>query len=363
MRLTESAPTDGATTARGGPPAALLLGATLLSLVGTTWDIEWHDDVGPDTFFTVPHLLLYAGAAIAGLVSLAVVLATTAAQRAGRPVDPAVGGRPVRVFGGVFTAPLGYVVSGVGSALFLMYGLWDLWWHGLYGFDAVIDSPPHIGLLLADMIATIGLVMVFAAGRARRWMALGTLAALAILLTASTVTVLGLGQFPGPVRWIDAGNAFLGVLLVVMAAGFLGRFGALVMAGMVAVLQLVFWWFAPWAARAYADAVGLAVRDFADPLPVTPSLVPFCLLPVAAVVALLVRRGGPPALLAGAVAGVIVTACAPVQRMWLYDSPAPGTTALIATCVAGAVLGLLGGHLGWRFGRMLGLLAPTSGER
>ncbi|MFC7614941.1 hypothetical protein ACFQV2_16880 [Actinokineospora soli] len=158
-------------TVRGVVPAATLMGATLLSLVGSTWDIQWHSDVGPDTFFTVPHLLLYAGAALAGFVSLAVVLATTAAQRAGRPVDPTVGGRPIRIFGGVFTAPIGYVVSGTGAALFLLYGLWDLWWHSLYGFDAVIDSPPHIGLLLGDMITSIGLIIVFAAGKANRWMA------------------------------------------------------------------------------------------------------------------------------------------------------------------------------------------------
>ena len=41
-----------ATRVRGVVPAAVLMGATLLSLVGSTWDIQWHADVGPDTFFT-----------------------------------------------------------------------------------------------------------------------------------------------------------------------------------------------------------------------------------------------------------------------------------------------------------------------
>ncbi|GGS30762.1 hypothetical protein [Actinokineospora fastidiosa] len=343
-------------TARGALPAAVLMGASLLSLVGATWDIQWHEDVGPDTFFTVPHLLLYAGAAIAGLVSLAVVLSTTAAQRAGRPIDPAVGGRPVRIFGGIFTAPVGYVVSGTGATLFLLYGLWDLWWHSLYGFDAVIDSPPHIGLLLSDMITSIGLVIVLAAGRANRWLAWGTLAAVAMLFTSSTITVLGLGQLPGPVRWTNAGTAFLAVLLLSLAWGFLGRKGVLGAAGIVLALQLAFWWFAPWAARAYADAVGLSVRDYLDGVPVTPALVPFCLVLVAALMAALSRVP----VLAGGIAGVVIVVCAPLQVMWLYDAPGPDPTRLIATCVAGALLGLLGGYLGARFGAMLRL---TSGVR
>src|SRR5205823_13381088 len=78
--------------ARRLPAASVLLGGTVLSLVGLTWDMQWHEDVGPDTFFTVPHLFLYAGSAVAGLASLVVVLATTSATRAGRPVDASVGG-------------------------------------------------------------------------------------------------------------------------------------------------------------------------------------------------------------------------------------------------------------------------------
>ena len=85
-------------------PANVVLGGSLLSLVGLTWDLQWHDDVGPDTFFTLPHLFLYAGSAVVGLASLAVVLLTTAARRAGRPVDPRIGGRVVNVFGRTFAA-------------------------------------------------------------------------------------------------------------------------------------------------------------------------------------------------------------------------------------------------------------------
>ena len=62
--------------ARFGAAAGFLVGV-FLSFLGFCWDIQWHTDVGPDTFFTAPHLVLYAGVAIAGLTSLAMVLLTT----------------------------------------------------------------------------------------------------------------------------------------------------------------------------------------------------------------------------------------------------------------------------------------------
>jgi hypothetical protein len=350
---------------RGLPAASVLLGGTLLSLVGLTWDVQWHEDVGPDTFFTVPHLFLYSGSAVAGLASLAVVLASTAARRAGRVVDPAVGGRAVNVFGRTFAAPLGYLVSGIGAALFLGYGLWDQWWHGLYGFDAVINSPPHIGLLLSVSVTMIGTVMVFAAARAQRWGTIGVLGALGVLLAFSSVTVLGLTDLNGVVSWVNAGTGFLSMLFVLMAGAFLGRpGGALAAAVGLAVIQAAFWWFSPWAAHAYANVVGLPVRDYLRGVPAMPALMPMCLVPTAVLVeALLAGRRArwlPP--LVGGLGGLVVSACAPWQAAWVYHTRPPGADSMIATAVAGAVLGVLAGFLGWRFGRMLRLLAPATPE-
>ncbi|PRY35666.1 hypothetical protein [Umezawaea tangerina] len=171
--------------------------------------MEWHTNVGPDTFFTLPHLLLYSGTAVAGLTSLVVVLSTTAADRAGRVVDPIVagrvvdpivGGRAVAVLGRTFAAPVGYLVAGTGAAVFLVYGLWDQWWHGLYGFDAMVASPPHIGLLLSIMITTVGFTMV---------------------------TVTGLDEVEAdPVDLVAAGGALMAVV-VLLCAILLGRGGAL----------------------------------------------------------------------------------------------------------------------------------------
>ncbi|RZQ64383.1 hypothetical protein [Amycolatopsis suaedae] len=343
---------------RGWPAATALLSCTVLSLVGLTWDVQWHEDVGPDTFFTLPHLFIYAGSALAGVISLAVVLAMTAAQRAGRPVDATVGGRAIGVFGRTFAAPLGYLVSGTGAALVLAYGLWDQWWHGLYGFDAVIDSPPHIGLLLSIMITMVGAVIVFAAARHSRWGKVGMFAAVGVLLAFSTITVLGLSALDGTVDATTVGLAVLSTIVVLLSAA-VRRGGALVTAVALALIQAFSWWFSPWAARVYADGVGLPVRDYVSDVPAMPSLMPMGLIVVAlAVEVLLLGRNGRLVPVAGAVAGALVAFGQFAQRSWLYDVALPDPATTLATTGVAALAGALAGFAGWRFGEMLRLVAP-----
>src|SRR6266568_2705835 len=86
--------TDHTTASRMGAWTVLL--GTVISMVGLSWDVQWHKDVGPDTFFTLPHLFLYSGSAISGFAALAMVVLVTSAQRAGRAV-PRTGGTPIRV--------------------------------------------------------------------------------------------------------------------------------------------------------------------------------------------------------------------------------------------------------------------------
>ncbi|SDZ44262.1 hypothetical protein SAMN05421504_11725 [Amycolatopsis xylanica] len=349
--------------ARGLAAASFVLAGTLLSLTGLTWDIQWHDDVGPDTFFTLPHLFLYSGSAVAGIASLIVVLRTTAATRKGKQVDPMVGGRAVGVFGRTFAAPVGYLVSGTGAAMFLLYGLWDQWWHSLYGFDAVISSPPHIGLLLSITVTMVGAVMVFAVARGERWGKFGTIGSLAVLTGFSMVTVIGLSEIDaGIVNTVVVGTAFFSVLTVIMGAEVIGRpGGALGVALSLAAIQAVFWWFSPWAAETYASMVGLPLRDNVDNVPDMPAMMPMSLILVAVAVELVRRFGTGRALaaLGGTIGGLIVTGLQPVQRAWIYGAHLPPASSMIATIVAGGVFGALSGFLGWRFGVMLRQLAPA----
>ncbi|QUQ62451.1 hypothetical protein [Kutzneria sp. CA-103260] len=332
--------------------AGFVLLGTGISLIGTSWDVQWHIDVGPDTFFTLPHLFIYSGSAIAGIASLVVVLAVTAAQRRGETPDPRDGGIPIRVFGGRFTAPLGYLVTGLGAAAFLVYGLTDLWWHTVYGFDAVLNSPPHVALFTTISITMIGAVIVAAAAREQRWGRIAMAISVPVLMTFFPITANAFEGVPLPFNTIAAATALITVLLLVLARVAIGRRGiALATAAALLAMQAILWVFTPWAAVTYADAVGLPLRDgLGGEPPFIPAGIPLFAVVAAIAIELLVRRS--PAL-AGAVAGLILGFTFVVQQEYLGFSRPVALPDLLASTVAAGLFGLLGGYLGARFGAML----------
>jgi hypothetical protein len=334
-------------------PAWILLLGSASTLVGLAWDLQWHSDVGPDTFYTLPHLFIYAGAAVSGLVSLAVVLAATGATRSGRAVDTAVGGRRVAVLG-VFQAPVGYLVSGVGSALFLLYGLWDEWWHGLYGFDAVIASPPHVGLLTSVMLAMLGSVMTCAAAAGQRWAGPALVASVAILLGFSMVVLVAIPD-TSVVDERTVTVSLLSMAALACVASFTGGMRAvLATAAALLVAQVVLALFSPWATRLYAASEGLPLRDYTNELPRMSLLMPATLLLGVAGLALAGRSRS--SVLGGALGGAALAATFPWQALLLG---AAGESPSAATIVAGAVLGAVGGLVGERLGGALRLLVPA----
>lgn len=349
--------------------AYTVLAGTLVSLVGLGWDIQWHVDVGPDTFFTIPHLLLYSGSAISGIAGLAMVLRATAAQRAGRPAELAVGGSPVRVLGGTFTAPLGYLVAGTGAALFLLYGLMDLWWHTLYGFDAVLNSPPHVALFVSISITMLGSVIVFAAARECGWGRVGLAVSTAVLITFTPLTANAFDALPLPFDPRLAGTVFFTVLLVVLGALTLDRPGAaLAITAILGALQLFLWFFSPWAAHVYAAAVELPLRDGLGHRPpqLAAGLPMFALLMAGVAEAMLwlrrergrLRRWFPQLL--GAASGLIVGVTMFLQRYLLCLPIANPVLAPVVDAAVGLLLGALAGFLAVGFAVLLRANAPTT---
>ncbi|HEY4460810.1 MAG TPA: hypothetical protein VGN81_41300 [Pseudonocardiaceae bacterium] len=343
----------------------VLLG-TAITTVGLSWDIQWHVEVGPDTFFTLSHLALYSGSALSGIASLVMVLMATSAQRAGREWPRWAGGAPVRVFGGVFSAPVGYLVSGVGAACFLLYGLLDLWWHSIYGFDAVLNTPSHVALFLSICITMVGAVIVFSAVRTQRWGRAGLLVSIPILITFSPIPFEGLAYAPLPVDPTLIGSMLCAPLLLIMGGLVLGRGGAVGISVVLAALQGALWWFSPWAAVTYAAAVGLPLRDGLTPEPpVLPSLIPMFLIASALVVegAMWFSRArnvhlGRLMLPLGAVTGLLVGVTMALQ-LGLTTPQVHITAALVITlAICGIVLGIPAGFLGTRFGTMLRTTQP-----
>lgn len=367
----EDRATDRDPSALLGMGAVGLLLAALCTYFGASWDIMWHTDVGPDTFFTAPHLLVYAGAAGAGLASLAVVLGLTWRARHGATDD----GVSVPLLRGAFRGPVGFAIAGWGAVIYLMAGLYDQWWHLIYGFDAELGSPPHTALGLADLIVISGAVVVFAMLATRRRtgahrsrpaeFGLYLVAALWLMGTASyQISFLGEIAFG-----MDGSILFLGfvhAMVLLMVASALRRPGAAtVTALMFTALTVIGWVFSTWATTAYADALGLFPRDNAVGYPELIAVLPKFVLPAAIVidvVLVLARRRGLPirtTVMAAAASGMAVLAALEVLVPTVLGEPTvPG---LITSMLSAAAVGALGGWVGWMIGVLLRRL-PGAGD-
>ncbi|MBB4855838.1 MFS family permease [Mycobacteroides chelonae] len=353
-----------ATIARYAPLGAfgVLLGS-VVGAVGTTWDVEWHDDVGPDTFFTLPHLFLYSGSAIGGITSLIMVLMITAAQRAGEDVPRWVGGVPIRVFGGRFTAPLGFLLCGGGAASFLLYGLLDLWWHTVYGFDAVLASPPHFALFASATVTDLGSIVTFAAARRFRWGAVGLMAQASLVAAMTAIPFTALWLFKFDFNPISLGSAFIVPLVLLLVAGVLrSTLAPLAVAAIMGAIQAIFWWFSPWAAHEYAAAVGLPLRDdLWDGPPVIPGMMPmflgiFALLATGLLYFARDRKWQRwPMTAIGAFLGSVAGMGYLLQGAILYRQGTETMSRYVTVGLVGLVLGTLAGFLAQRIALMLRL--------
>ncbi|TMR17486.1 hypothetical protein ETD86_23440, partial [Nonomuraea turkmeniaca] len=281
----------------------LLFGYTVL-LTGMVWDGQWHGDVGPDNFWTAPHLLLYTGTAIIGLTCLAVVLLSTWAR------GPVTGTPSVTVWR-TFRAPWPFLVGGLGASGNLVYAGSDLWWHELYGFDiAAGATPSHLGLGLSIQVEVFAMVMAFAVlrrTRAERW---GLALAVGVATFGSTsafglVSELVFSWLPGVAPRV-LGLGAVGALTLSLIIGLTRGWQWPAAAGLAfLVVQGALALFAPAATRWYAEAIGQPMRDYAANAPQAliahPATFPLIALLAGGAVAWAVRRGVGPLRITAAV--------------------------------------------------------------
>lgn len=116
--------------------------AGLLAVFATYWDEAWHTDLGRDSAWAAPHVLLYGSVAVVGLAVAAwglLVLVRT------RSLKAALSYRPV-------------LAAGVGALGALVAAPIDAGWHEAYGRDAVLWSPPHMLVVFASVALTLGVL-------------------------------------------------------------------------------------------------------------------------------------------------------------------------------------------------------------
>src|SRR5262245_802302 len=159
--------------------------AVTSAYVGGYWDISWHRSIGRDSFWSAPHIAIYACGVLAGISSGYMILTSTFGRAPLREVS-------VRIWG--LRAPLGAFISAWGGVAMLASAPFDDWWHNAYGLDVRIISPPHMVLALGFFgieIGTTFLMLAFmnraigAERRALAWLFLyvgGTAMAESVLL-------------------------------------------------------------------------------------------------------------------------------------------------------------------------------------
>ena len=112
---------------------AIALWSLTVALVGFSWDVAWHADLGRDqALFTPPHVMILVGLAGIGAAALASILVATADRaRVGLTVG--------RLHVPWSAIPMGIMALGalVGFPL-------DDYWHSVYGIDVTMWSPTHL---------------------------------------------------------------------------------------------------------------------------------------------------------------------------------------------------------------------------
>jgi hypothetical protein len=126
-----------------------------LAYVGGYWDISWHRSIGRDTFWTPPHILVYACGISAGISSAYLIIAATFGRA------EALQRVSVRILG--LSGPLGAFVSAWGGLAMLVSAPFDDWWHSAYGLDVRIISPPHMVLAAGFFAIEFGTTLLLLA--------------------------------------------------------------------------------------------------------------------------------------------------------------------------------------------------------
>ena len=109
---------------------ALVSIGILMSISGATWDVTYHLLNKPETFFSPPHAILYAGVATALAGAVVAVLASRSLRKIEWPAKMVIGG----------------------IVLLIAAGPGDFVWHSAFGLDGLL-SPPH-SILLGGMLAS-----------------------------------------------------------------------------------------------------------------------------------------------------------------------------------------------------------------
>lgn len=184
---------------------AILL-ASIVSMLGVSWDIQWHSLVGRDRTLIPPHIMMLSGILLSGIVAMVVVFAETFWTRRQQRLTTYT-----TSFSDLFSAPLGAYIAGFAALSAAIAFPLDSYWHALYGIDVSIWAPFHVMILSGGALVPLGAAYIFISvaqlsdqtnDRRSQWLAsFGAIVAFAAVMSIFTFLLADATDDPGFIRF------------------------------------------------------------------------------------------------------------------------------------------------------------------
>jgi hypothetical protein len=130
---------------------SIILLGSILFLLGTSWDIQWHTYIGRDRTLIPPHIVMLTGVALSGIAALVSVGIETIWARRNLAIAQNSTG-----FAEIFRGSTGAYIAGFGALDAAIAFPLDSYWHALYGIDVAIWAPFHIMFVVGMAIVALG---------------------------------------------------------------------------------------------------------------------------------------------------------------------------------------------------------------
>jgi hypothetical protein len=125
----------------------ILLFFIVTGIAGGYMDVWWHVMNLVETFYTIPHLIIYLSVFLGGMSTLFVVVWQL------RKVGSFTPGKIPNV--------RGLALAGTGSLIELVAGVSDNLYHSAFGFDVTLWSPPHLLVIFGGVVNALGVAELF----------------------------------------------------------------------------------------------------------------------------------------------------------------------------------------------------------
>jgi hypothetical protein len=139
---------------------------TFIVLVGGVWDSSSHELRIPDTFWTIQHITIYAGASI---VAFSAIMGVRAIMKGGNK----------KIHGAIMIILVGAVAQ-------LLGGYFDYNFHTKYGIDGLV-TPSHLTVETGLLLSAIGGLIIISKVRNVHIKAMVPISIMTVLLSAAWI--------------------------------------------------------------------------------------------------------------------------------------------------------------------------------